>query len=73
MRNITNYIVSKKTYLKIMKDVSDILAKRLKVLKPPFSRDLVSDFSFFMEFVQTNPLISRFNVSCTTHIILLAS
>lgn len=42
-----------------MKDVSKILAKRLKMLKQPFSRDWLSDFSFFMEFVQTNPLTNQ--------------
>lgn len=42
-----------------MKDVSDILAKRLKMLEKPFSRDWISDFSFFTEFVQTNPLTSQ--------------
>ncbi len=42
-----------------MKDVSDILAKRLKMLEKPFSRDWLSDFSFFMEFVQTDPLASQ--------------
>lgn len=42
-----------------MKDVSKILAKRLKMLEQPFSRDWLSDFSFFMEFVQTNPLTNQ--------------
>lgn len=48
-----------------MKDVSDILAKRLKMLENRFSRDWLSDFSFFMEFVQTNSLTSRIISSFT--------
>lgn len=48
-----------------MKDVSDILAKRLKMLENQFSRDWLSDFSFFMEFVQTNSLISQIISSFT--------
>ena len=39
-----------------MKDVSDILAKRLLRLESPFSRDWLSDFSNLMEFIQTNLL-----------------
>jgi len=42
-----------------MKDVSDILAKRLKMLEKPFSRDWLSDFSNLMEFIQTNPLTTQ--------------
>lgn len=38
-----------------MKDVSEILAKRLKRLEAPFSRDWLSDFSSFMELVRVNP------------------
>jgi hypothetical protein len=48
-----------------MKDVSDILAKRLKMLENPFSRDWLSDFSFFMEFIQTNSLTIRIISSFT--------
>jgi hypothetical protein len=39
-----------------MKDVSELLAKRLKILETPFSRDWVADFSGLMQFIQTNPL-----------------
>lgn len=42
-----------------MKDVSDILAKRLLRLESPFSRDWLSDFSNLMEFIQTNPLTTQ--------------
>jgi len=38
-----------------MKDVSELLAKRLQRLEAPFSRDWIADFSSFMEFTQTNP------------------
>ena len=38
-----------------MKDVSELLAKRLQRLEAPFSRDWIADFSSFMEFIQTNP------------------
>jgi hypothetical protein len=39
-----------------MKDVSEILAKRLKQLDDPFSRDWLTNFSSFIEFIQTNPI-----------------
>lgn len=42
-----------------MRDVSDILAKRLLRLESPFSRDWLSDFSNLMEFIQTNPLTTQ--------------
>jgi len=42
-----------------MKDVSDILAKRLLRLESSFSRDWLSDFSNLMEFIQTNPLTTQ--------------
>lgn len=42
-----------------MKDVSDILARRLLRLESPFSRDWLSDFSNLMEFIQTNPLTTQ--------------
>jgi hypothetical protein len=42
-----------------MKDVSDILAKRLLRLESPFSRDWLSDFSNLMEFIQINPLTTQ--------------
>ncbi|WP_042279802.1 hypothetical protein [Candidatus Protochlamydia sp. R18] len=38
-----------------MKDVSELLAKRLKRLGVPFSRDWIADFSSFIEFIRTNP------------------
>ena len=38
-----------------MKNVSEVLAKRLKRLETPFSRDWIADFSSLMEFIQTNP------------------
>jgi hypothetical protein len=39
-----------------MKDVSEILAKRLQRLEQPFSREWIADFSNLMEFIQTNSL-----------------
>lgn len=38
-----------------MKDVSELLAKRLQRLEGPFSRDWIADFSSFIEFIRTNP------------------
>lgn len=38
-----------------MKDVSEILAKRLKILEQSFSRNWIADFFRLMEFIQTNP------------------
>ncbi|CAF23568.1 hypothetical protein [Candidatus Protochlamydia amoebophila] len=38
-----------------MKDVSELLAKRLKRLGVPFSCDWIVDFSSFIEFIRTNP------------------
>lgn len=37
-----------------MKDVSQLLGKRLQRLEAPFSRDWIADFSSFMEFIQAN-------------------
>jgi hypothetical protein len=42
-----------------MKDVSEILAKRLQRLEQPFSREWIADFSNLMEFIQTNSLSSQ--------------
>jgi hypothetical protein len=39
-----------------MKDVSELLAKRLKSLEAPFSREWLADFDTFTEFIQTNPI-----------------
>lgn len=38
-----------------MKDVNDILAKRLKMLEKPFSRDWLSDFSFLWNSFKQTP------------------
>lgn len=42
-----------------MKDVSEILAKRLQRLEQPFSREWIADFSNLMEFIQTNTLSTQ--------------
>jgi len=39
-----------------MKDVSEILAKRLKQLEGSFSREWLADFASLMKFIRTNPL-----------------
>jgi hypothetical protein len=37
-----------------MKDVSELLVKRLQRLEGTFSRDWIADFSSLIEFIQTN-------------------
>src|ERR1700722_12178047 len=43
-----------------MKDVSELLAKRLQSLEGPFSRDWIAYFASFMEFVRTH--LSTFQI-----------